>query len=371
MQTKTQLRLIIGVLIVVGLGAALYKNQVLGFPFLPEEKVDVWTIEAKITFTAEGGPVTVTLNGADNSGDMVVLNQETIGEKYLFAKERAADGGVAGVWNKDSAEGKQVIFYRVSAYHRGAVTAMNPAPAPITIADQIIFKGAAKEAANLVVKQITEAGGNDPMAITKTLLSMLTNADKQSVQVLLQNRKEYGGILELSRGLLAQAGVHVIKVKGLFLDEDIQKQKLTSQLQVYDSKKWQLIDPVTGELRSNDNFLRWQSGDDPLFEVVGGKDSSIRFTTNSSKVLASRASIAAGKKSGALLIDFSIYSLPLAEQNTFKLLLLIPLGALVVVILRNLVGIQTSGTFMPILIALTFLQTTLLWHSRQAKEIFL
>ena len=39
---------------------------------------------------------------------------------------------------------------------------------------------------------------------------------------------------------------------------------------------------------------------------------------------------------------------------------MIPLGALVVVVLRNLVGIRTSGTFMPVLIALTFLQTSLL-----------
>jgi hypothetical protein len=39
---------------------------------------------------------------------------------------------------------------------------------------------------------------------------------------------------------------------------------------------------------------------------------------------------------------------------------MIPIGALVVVIMRNLVGIRTSGTFMPILIALTFMQTTLL-----------
>jgi hypothetical protein len=59
------------------------------------------------------------------------------------------------------------------------------------------------------------------------------------------------------------------------------------------------------------------------------------------------------------LIDFSIYSLPIEQQSTFKLLLLIPLGALVVVILRNLVGIRTSGTFMPILIAMAFLQTSL------------
>jgi hypothetical protein len=43
----------------------------------------------------------------------------------------------------------------------------------------------------------------------------------------------------------------------------------------------------------------------------------------------------------------------------FKLLLLLPLGAAVVVFMRVIIGLQTSGTFMPVLIALAFLQTSL------------
>jgi hypothetical protein len=60
------------------------------------------------------------------------------------------------------------------------------------------------------------------------------------------------------------------------------------------------------------------------------------------------------------LVDFNIYSLPIEKQTIFKMLLLIPIGALVVVIFRVLVGLKTSGTFMPVLIALAFIQTKLL-----------
>ena len=60
------------------------------------------------------------------------------------------------------------------------------------------------------------------------------------------------------------------------------------------------------------------------------------------------------------LLDFSIYALPVEQQGVFKGLMLIPVAALVVVIMRILVGLKTSGTFMPILIALAFLQTQLL-----------
>ena len=59
-------------------------------------------------------------------------------------------------------------------------------------------------------------------------------------------------------------------------------------------------------------------------------------------------------------LGFSIHNLPIEEQAMFKSILLLPIGALVVCILRILVGIKTSGTFMPVLIALAFIETTLL-----------
>ena len=48
----------------------------------------------------------------------------------------------------------------------------------------------------------------------------------------------------------------------------------------------------------------------------------------------------------------SLYRLPVTWQAVLRVLLLVPLGALVVAVFRNLVGIKTYGTFMPVLIAL-------------------
>ncbi len=360
METKTQLRIVITLLIALGLGAAIYKHFVLGFPFFPEKKVKVWTVEAKIAFVADGGPVEIRVNAADNTPSLAILDQEIVGEKYTLTREKNENGERVLVWRKDRASGEQVIYYRVSAYRRESGTISGP-PAPLDSEELIPLKGAAREAARLVVAQVKKAAGNDPLAVTRTLFSMLNSGEKQSVRLLLKKKKEYGGFLELCRQLLLRAGVHARRVKGLFLDRDGSGKKLVSLLEVYAGGQWQLVDPKTGEVRNSDAFLLWQQGDAPVLEVIGGHDSSISFTVNSSRVLASRAAMSSAKNSGAMLIDFSIYSLPLEQQNTFKILLLIPLGALVVVILRNLVGIQTSGTFMPILIALAFLQTTLLW----------
>ena len=43
------------------------------------------------------------------------------------------------------------------------------------------------------------------------------------------------------------------------------------------------------------------------------------------------------------------------------MLLMIPIGALLMVVMRNLVGVDAFGTFMPVLIALAFRETKLLW----------
>ena len=62
------------------------------------------------------------------------------------------------------------------------------------------------------------------------------------------------------------------------------------------------------------------------------------------------------QQTSSIFVDFSLLALPVQSQNAYRLLLMVPLGALIVVF-----GIQTFGTFMPILIALAFRETQLLW----------
>jgi hypothetical protein len=61
------------------------------------------------------------------------------------------------------------------------------------------------------------------------------------------------------------------------------------------------------------------------------------------------------------LLKFSLFNLPLYTQSVYRVLLLIPVGVFVLVLLRNVVGMAMFGTFMPVLIALAFRETQLLW----------
>jgi hypothetical protein len=60
------------------------------------------------------------------------------------------------------------------------------------------------------------------------------------------------------------------------------------------------------------------------------------------------------------LVDWSLFNLPVTTQAVFRILLTIPLGVLVLVLMRNIIGFKTFGTFMPVLIALAFRGTELI-----------
>jgi hypothetical protein len=54
------------------------------------------------------------------------------------------------------------------------------------------------------------------------------------------------------------------------------------------------------------------------------------------------------------LLAFSLHGLPPAEQRLVELLLLLPIGALMVCIYRNVIGLNSFGTFAPAIIGLAF-----------------
>jgi hypothetical protein len=57
----------------------------------------------------------------------------------------------------------------------------------------------------------------------------------------------------------------------------------------------------------------------------------------------------------------SLYDLPLQSQQTFEIILMIPIGVMLILLLRNVVGLETLGTFTPVLIGLAFRETQVLW----------
>jgi hypothetical protein len=169
---------------------------------------------------------------------------------------------------------------------------------------------------------------------------------------LLLDRYAPGTLLE---NLLNMAGVPARQVQVLRLEDGRRRQGLDRYVQVWHDETWQLYDPGRGPMYDRTDLLLWKTETPAVLEVIGGVRSRVSF----SMISQTRSAIAFATRQGDPF-NLSLYSLPIAEQGMFKLIMLLPVGALVVVFMRLMVGIRTSGTFMPVLIALAFLQTNLL-----------
>ncbi|WP_411821589.1 7TM domain-containing protein [Leptospira sp. 'Mane'] len=65
------------------------------------------------------------------------------------------------------------------------------------------------------------------------------------------------------------------------------------------------------------------------------------------------------RETNSFLRYYSLYTLPLPLQNLFRVVILLPIGAIILGIARNLIGIPTFGIFTPILLSMFFWETNL------------
>lgn len=358
MTAKKQLRIIVAALLVIGLGVAAYKHLALGFPLGPGARETVWTAQARISLRADGDPVKVRLNLPDNTGSLLVVDQGATAAGFGFHVEKEADLRT-GVWQARAPRGEATLFYKARVYRGNGLFAGKMADTPDS-PEKPVLPEAQADAADTILKEAWTFSADASGLAVQLAQVFGEETPSPAVVALLGDTVTSRKRAETIVALLHAADVPAHLLRGLYLDEAERSSTLTSLVEFWDGDSWEVLDPVTGALGMPEYFLPWQRAGEALFEVEGAGESDIRFAVITDRLAARSVALQYAQNAGSALIDFSIYSLPIDVQNTFATLLLIPIGALVVVILRNLVGLQTSGTFMPILIALVFVQTELL-----------
>ena len=342
--------LLVGLLLVTGIGLSVHRHITLEVPWTPGEQREVWEVEALVNFTAQGGPVLVNMALPSNQQAYRLLTEHTASPGYglAFLEE---NGGRRAQWSIREASGSQQLYYTTQML--ATPDARAPDIAPPELRRDIVWERPYDTAATQVIERAWNRSA-DAFTFARELIRDFGDERQGENSRLLLTQFERGPLLVR---LLNQAGVPAREVSGLLLEDGRRRQSLTQWVQVFDGERWTLFNPVSGEQGRPDNLLLWESSGQAVLEVQGGTNSRVTFSMlnrNQPAAAAVRSQMAEDT-----LLNFSIHSLPLEEQALFQTILLIPIGALVVVLLRILVGIKTSGTFMPVLIALAFIQTTL------------
>ncbi|ABI58607.1 MULTISPECIES: inactive transglutaminase family protein [Nitrosomonas] len=356
---KLHLYLLAFILCFIGLGLAYYKVAVIGLPLTASEQAEVWDIEARISFRAKSdSAIKVTLPLPLNPPGYSILDEDFVSADYGLAIEQDNAGRVAH-WAKRRAQGKQLLFYRVVLFeNEGAVQKPDVVP---------VYPKAPEYPENLapVIQGLLDKARQqsaDTVSFSQRVIEQLNAAASMTeLKLLLKHINRTRNLAKNLSWILAGARIPSRIVRGLRLQDNKEYSELEHFLQVYDGKQWRSLNIKDGQEGLPSNFIVWQIDDDRAFSIEGATESSIQYTVASA--LQETINIAGSRSAerGFHLMDFSLYSLPVHVQNVYKVLLMIPLGALVVVFMRNIIGIRTFGTFMPVLIALAFRETELLW----------
>ena len=358
MSDRLQLAIVVVILTGLGLGLTLYKHFALGFPLLPGRVAEVWTAEAEINFDAEGKDVAISFATPQPSSTLEVLARYSAAAGYDFVSEPAGDDPRA-LWKGADKSGRQTLYYQVVVFEGdgGKPTPDTQAPSGPSQAN---FEAVQQTAARGLIATIRKKE-SAPIPFTSQLIRELAAPEPVSnARTLLGVTSDANSRAHLAADLVNLSGTPARIARGIALEDGRRREKLSDMVEIWTGARWQAFHPDTGDLGLPDRFLLWQRGGESLLDLVGGHGSRVTFSTLSEIRGTRGLAVLGGKEEHAALIDFSIYSLPINQQNVFKLLLLVPIGALVVVVMRSLVGLRTSGTFMPILIALAFKQTLLL-----------
>lgn len=361
MHSRAKFMLVVLLLLTAGFGLTLYKHLALGFPLWPGERTQVWTIEAKIEFQARGGSAVASFALPDAPPGMVILDEDFASPNYGFTelRQNEPDSPRRALWSTREADGAQTLYYRLDVYEKTNENT-DIVSKPPKLAESVEFEEPFLTAANTLIEEVEKNSGSKQTFTLELLKALNAPSPSQNVQLLLGNRPSDSYKAQLAVDLLTLAQIPARKASGLFLESGRRRQDLINFIEVHDGEKWLLFDQSTGKQGIPEHFILWQRGGQSLLDVEGGYSSRVNFSIIENTYATRNLAVQYGKEADAALVDFSIYSLPIEEQNAFKAILLVPIGAIIVVILRILVGIRTSGTFMPILIALAFIKTSLI-----------
>jgi len=354
---------ITGLLLVLA-GASLFATKafVYGVPLAPSDVKDLWQVSMRVTVRGERrrGSISILLPTSDDGQTII---DEATSSGALDHTFRTSDEGRVGIWTGNFDGTHEIRHrFRVQTFGRkvplpGRSTdrpsedlmrawARGDAVYPVT-APQII---AALDDLSLPSNGDVVGRVRTIFAYVQHEIALVRTAGDDAVLALEQREGSREGKERLLVTLLRAADVPARNARGLSLSESSVPGERVWTLAWIDGV-WvpmSTVDGFFGERPSN--LVMFGTGEQKLIESTDVRAIAYRFESMREHLRPGEVASVMTPASD-LLRWLSLYRLPLNTQGALRHLLLLPVGALVIAIFRNLIGLQTFGTFMPILIS--------------------
>jgi len=342
-------------LFLVGTSLFLYRHFILDVPLTNSESVNSWMVESNLRFIAEKNkPVKASFSIPYMPPNFAILDEYFISHNYGVTTSLSGYNRRA-VWSLRHSAGHQSLYYRAIFRETDNNEALLPKP---HFAKTLPLAENVKTAVDTISGQAHESSA-DIQTFAQSTFKELNKRDGNA-KLLVGNDFSDANIIAAAITVLNQAKIVGMAVHCIHLTP---KNKADFKLfaAIYTGKEWIYINPHSGVIGLPHDYLVWQYGNDPMFNLTGGKKPQFSLTLSPTPMNALSIAKMRGIQTNSQLLRFSLLQLPIEMQETFKILLTVPIGAFIILLLRNFIGLSTFGTFMPVLIALAFRETHVMW----------
>jgi hypothetical protein len=357
-EMKRPAALLAGVLLLLPFLLIAYRIFWLKYPFFPPAPGKAWQVSMEARLDQADEETAIKIGLPSEAGEWIVTDEQIHSGSLLFNLLREGPNKV-GVWSGIPAADGEYISYRatilIDSRNSPAVKPPGPGSYPETFGDED----------RALSKRVAARWVHLPAAERLRAIGAANAGDWRGLRPEIQDLQQWStlqgahGRLPTALALLRAAGLSARTVQGIRLSDEMTSTPLT-WVDVWNGKNWEKLFPETGEVyRGAAVLLPLSIGGEPILKVLHGKGPELRWSVSQQIISQWRYHFERIRRSNRLLDRWSLFYLPSEFQETFRILLLVPIGALMICVLRNLAGFPTFGIFMPVLMALAFRSTGL------------
>ena len=372
-------RLLIGLLpalLVLSASAlAYYKIAYLGYNLEAVIQSESYFLEAVMEFDGHGSAVEIGMALPSNHPSQTVTDEAFNSDEMKF-NVATANGNRRGIWTSPSVDSRQRLSYTATIVTRAERFRIDSAAAtrqsvPDTIAGYLLPDSAiqcdAPEVSHLADSLELSADSSFLynarrmfQHVTKDMKYVQYSGQTDALTAYRLGEASCGGKSRLLAALARHLGIPTRLVGGKILSSG-ESRATHIWVEMYLNGYWIDFCPTNNYFAEIPaHYLVLYYGELPFISHT--KDINFKFYFNLKKRLQSTQTGMMNLKDHPLdvLNIWTTFKRVAISLELLKIIIMLPVGVLVVVVCRNLIGIETFGTFMPTLIAIGFRDTGLL-----------
>jgi len=367
---------VLAIMVLLPISVTAYKLYALDYPLAGLIPTHSYNVEVSMQTDGHGEDINIRTYLPKTDSRQSVDNEHN--SSGAFTTEITSDQlNREATWHADSMRGQQSVLYAYSV--RANHVRFNIPPAltipdsyPAVLAPYLVAEpGIQKDDPEIEAALRRIVPIHNPTileAVTRIHRELQDNMENRNfsgftdaLTALRLGEASCNGKSRLFVALLRKLNIPARLVGGLVMQSG-SKRTSHQWIEVYVNGHWVPFDTINDHFAEIPaNYLTLYYGDEVLFKHTANVNFQYFFKISKQLVTRPDAQSALSQSMLNVTNFYAFFERVGISQNLLTILLMLPLGALVTVVFRNVIGLETFGTFLPALIASAARDTGLLW----------